>query len=821
VDPTQLPVYEQKQRILDTLSENQVIVVESPTGTGKTTQIPQILYNAGYARSGMIGVTQPRRIAAVSVCEYIAWQLGKTVPEIIGYKMRFDDHTDPTTQIKIMTDGILLQEIKADYHLSRYNVIMVDEAHERSLNIDFILGLLKRILGERPSFKVIISSATINAEVFSEYFDECPIVKIDAKAYPVKTIYEPPKAEGDYDELQAKIQEIVSRDVKNGRAKGDFLVFLSGVRAIKDCIAAVKKLKEAGRLEPLPLYARLSSDEQEKVFQDYPGKLKVIVSTNIAETSVTIDGVTTVIDSGLAKMNFYNKRTFTSSLVEVPISRASCNQRKGRAGRTAPGNCYRLYTRQDYDGRPLFTTEEIYRTDLSEVVLRMAELGIRDFESFDFLSQPDKPGILSAVQTLMLLEALDERRELTRIGQMMTQFPMLPQHSRAIVEAIMHYPNVIEEVLIAASFLTTNNPFLLPIGEEMEARKAHHAFRDPYGDFISYLKIYRGFLQAGNRKAFCDRSYLDMEVLEEIVNIKEQLEEIVSTMGVPILSSRNIREYLCAVSRGLIQFVCRRSGRGIYSTLTAGKIFIHPGSVMFQENPEYIVAGEIVKTTRMYARSVSKLNPEWIRQISPQLYDDLVRPPRDKKALKQPRDFTNQIKIGNQTFRIDKDKGRKVVLLPWDSLKRVLNSFDPSLIPDFKNLRGKILYRGYEILSGVRLNSLINVARKIDPARDTVKSWPRGNYSYPQGAETLCGNLDKLSGLCSRKKKSKRMGFLALYSDGDGHYWFKCVKSFHGALSESLASLDCLADEVPEAEEPGHIERINATFRRLSKMLET
>ena len=385
MDPTRLPVYEQKQRILDTLAENQVIVVESPTGTGKTTQIPQILYEAGYTRSGIIGVTQPRRIAAVSVCEFIAKQLNKSVPEVIGYKMRFDDRTDLTTQIKIMTDGILLQEIKADYHLSRYSVIMVDEAHERSLNIDFILGLLKRILKERPQFKVIISSATINAEIFSEYFDECPIVKIDAKAYPVSTIYDPPRSESDYEAMQDKITDIVDRTVREKR-DGDFLIFMPGVKAIKDCIQNLGELKSSKRLELLPLYARLSSDEQEKVFQSYPGKSKVIVATNIAETSVTIDGITTVIDPGLAKMNFYNKRTFTSSLIEVPISRASCNQRKGRAGRTAPGSCYRLYTRKDYDDRPLFTTEEIFRTDLSEVVLRMAELGIKDFESFDFLS---------------------------------------------------------------------------------------------------------------------------------------------------------------------------------------------------------------------------------------------------------------------------------------------------------------------------------------------------------------------------------------------------------------------------------------------------
>ncbi|MDR2109740.1 MAG: DEAD/DEAH box helicase, partial [Spirochaetaceae bacterium] len=424
-----LPVYKHKDLILSALETNQVVVVESPTGSGKTTQLPVILHAAGYAKNGAIGVTQPRRIAALSVSEFIARQLGTTIPGIVGYKMRFEDKTADSTAIKIMTDGILLQEMKLDPLLSRYGCMVVDEAHERSLNIDFILGLLKRVLETRKDFKVIISSATINAQVFSEYFGECPVVKIDAITYPVTLIYDPPVFSGEdrsgggggfrgepggnrggagggrigegrgnlaAEALIDRINSIVERFIGEKR-KGDILIFLPGEKMIKDCMSRLALGPAGSCLRILPLYGRLGKEEQERVFEAPPrGKTKVVISTNIAETSVTIDGVTTVIDSGLSKLNYYNPRTFTSSLVEGPISKASGNQRKGRAGRTQEGTCYRLYTRRDFENRPLFTTEEIFRTDLSEVVLRMADLGITAFEEFDFISPPGREGLIAA-----------------------------------------------------------------------------------------------------------------------------------------------------------------------------------------------------------------------------------------------------------------------------------------------------------------------------------------------------------------------------------------------------------------------------------------
>jgi HrpA-like RNA helicase len=652
-----LPVYQHKDLILAALEGSQAVVVESPTGSGKTTQLPVILEGAGYGKNGIIGVTQPRRIAAMSVSDFIARQLGFSAPGEsgcpIGYKMRFEDRTNPGTRIKIMTDGILLQEMKLDPWLSKYGVMVIDEAHERSLNIDYILGLLKRVLEERKEFKVIVSSATINAEVFSEYFGECPVVKIDAQNYPVTMVYDPPilttepaRDRGERSEapgnlageaLLVKIETIVERIVSEKRP-GDILIFLPGEKMIKDCMNRLVFSHMGSFLHVLPLYGRLGREEQERVFDKAPpAKIKVVISTNIAETSVTIDGITSVIDSGLSKLNYYSPRTYTSSLVESPISRASANQRKGRAGRTGPGTCYRLYARKDFENRPLFTTEEIYRTDLSEVVLRMADLGITDYQEFDFISPPDREGIAAAVETLNLLDALEQDLSLSKVGKMMTEFPLAPRQSRIIVEAILRYPQVIEETVIAAAFLSTQSPYVLPPGEELDARKAHHGFRDPQGDFVSYLKLYRAYTTAGNKAKFCEKNYLDERAMAEIVNVVIQLEEIVSAMKVPILSGGSIEDYLCCVGRGLIQFVCVREdavksgrvSREIYRSLTADRIMIHPGSVMFSRNrdqgregPRYIVAGEIVRTTRMYAMSVSPVSLETLGKISPLLLEE-------------------------------------------------------------------------------------------------------------------------------------------------------------------------------------------------------
>lgn len=852
IEYKKLPVYEQKQRILDTLKDNQVIVVQSPTGSGKTTQIPVILYEAGYAQSGTIAVTQPRRIAALSVSEFISKQLNTTYPGLVGYKMRFEDKTDATTKIKIMTDGILLQEMKLDPWLSKYSVIMVDEAHERSLNIDFVLGLLKRVLAERKDFRVIVSSATMNAEAFSAYFDGCPIVTIDTITYPVTIVYDTPSipastiSEAATDALLTKICNTVDRILANNEP-GGILIFLPGEKIIKDCLWKLDHSPFSRKIHTLPLYGRLAKEEQEKVFDPAPfGKKKVIISTNIAETSVTISDITTVIDAGLAKLNFYNPRTFTSSLNETAISKASCNQRKGRAGRTQPGICYRLYSRKDYDTRPMYTTEEIYRTDLSEVVLRMAELGITDFQNFDFISPPGKEGIIGAVDTLNMLQALDSDNTLSSIGKLMVEFPLEPRISRIIIEAIMKYPNVLEEALIAAAFLSANSPFLLPQGEEMEARKAHHNFRDMQGDFVSYLHIFKGYTSSPDKEKFCKKNYLDDRVMAEIENINVQLKDIVSKMNIPIMGGGNKGDYLCCIASGMIQFVCIRTGKNTYRSLTADKICIHPGSVLFRQDPLFIVAGEIVRTSRMYAMSVSPLTKSLLHQISPTLLNLLenTKSPKDKKTnekektskkekeskQKLQKDETisgikvssDSITLGNQTFDIKKVKGKKQVQLSFDRfIYATTNDLNSKQMKQINDLKGKIIYsNNYELLTGEKLELIIKLAKSLNLRPIDEKDWNRKlniNIYEKNTTELLVSSLENVLKVAIAKKKSREYGFICLFTDDNGNYWYKVSRGFITALNESLSSLETLAEKT-EIFTEDQLEKINNLYRLLTSL---
>ena len=912
---TQLPVYEQKARILESLERHQVIVVESPTGSGKTTQLPVILHEAGYTQTGMIGVTQPRRIAALSVSEFIAHQLKVPLGDTVGYKMRFEDHTSPGTKIKIMTDGILLQELKLDPWLSKYSVIMVDEAHERSLNIDFILGLLKRILQERHDFKVIISSATINTDMFSMYFNECPVIKIDAMTYPVTLIFDPPAITASTETLAAetalldKIAVIVGRILSEGRP-GAILVFLPGERAIKNCIERLSHESWFRKLYPLPLYGRLSKEEQERVFKSPPfGKKKIVIATNIAETSITINDIAAVIDSGLSKLNFYNPFTYTSSLDEAPVSKASCNQRRGRAGRTQEGVCYRLYTRKDFETRVMYTTEEIYRTDLSEVVMRMAELGIYDFANFDFISPPGKKGIIGAVDTLNMLGALESDNSLSKIGQMMCLFPLSPRQSRMIVEAVLYYPESIEDVLIAAGFLSARSPFLFPDGHELEARKAHAAFRDPLGDFVSFLKVYRQYMQAENQKKFCDRFYLDERIMAEIANIKEQLELIVSDMGVPILSGGKPADYLTAVARGMIQFVCAAQGRDVYRSLTTEKISIHPGSCMYKEHQAFIVAGEIVRTSRMYAMSVSPLSKDIVALVAPALLDKkAAQQVRAKagngdgkadraasgtgkgggknaqgagvsgklsgssgKAVGQGSRISSTGAIGEKQpqtvsicgtpYIVQKMKGKKQLLLPWEQFSRTIEQLraerqqtgktdadwdtqkgtaaetvgssqevspleNGSIVYDgrleqLKNLRAKITFGSYELLAGEKFGLVLSIAEAfpLQPL-DSETPFPRTkNFTLPDDTAALLEQLPLIFRTVAAKQKSKQLGFITLFNDGNGTFWLKTSRGFHTALHENLASLQQLIDSAGSELDEAQTAAVNSLYSKIAKLI--
>ncbi len=859
IDYTKLPVYEQKERILECLKENQVIVVQSPTGSGKTTQIPVILHEAGFSKSGMIAVTQPRRIAALSVSEFIAKQLKTNYPGLVGYKMRFEDKTDATTKIKIMTDGILLQEMKLDPWLSKYSVIMVDEAHERSLNIDFVLGLLKRVIAARADFKVIVSSATMNAESFSRYFSNCPIVTIDTITYPVTMVYDPPLGKPTTttatgcEYILSKIENTIDRILDN-KEDGDILVFLPGEKIIRDCVKRLSYSSFRSKIHIVPLYGRLPKEEQERVFDAPPfGKKKVVISTNIAETSVTINGITTVIDSGLAKLNYYSPKTYTSSLVEMPISKASSNQRRGRAGRTCPGTCYRLYSRKDFDSREEYTTEEIYRTDLSEVVLRMAELGITDFESFDFISPPERDGIAGAVETLNLLGALNKDNTLSSIGKLMVEFPLEPRISRILVESILHYPDVIEEAVIAASFLSAQSPFVLPSAEETDARKAHQAFRDIQGDFVSYVKLFRTYESMKNQQRFCQNNYLDEQVMAEIANIKQQLEEEISHLGIPIGNGGSMDDYLCCIASGMIQFVCVREGKENYRTLTAEHISIHPGSCMFRTDPLFIVAGEIVRTTRTFAMSVSPLTKALLAKISPELEQRLKEARgtrgrsltgnlefkgstfREQKGKLLGRDdghfggkkikdkSENEITIGGTVFEIEKQKGKKVLILPFQKFKDAIAiEKDSNKMAIVAGIRGKLIIKGAGVLSGEKVELITKVVRKLNLTPVSENQWPKKlniNALEEGGVERLINALDYVMRV-TPAKKSKEYGFITLFSDGKGTYWFKVSRGFATALNESIASIQLIIDSYSQMLSVDGKEKVGNLYRLLNSLYE-
>lgn len=823
IDYQKLPVYEQKQKILDCLKDNQVIIVESPTGSGKTTQIPVILYEAGYSTNGIIAVTQPRRIAAISVSEFISKQLKTEYPGLVGYKMRFEDNTNQDTKIKIMTDGILLQEMKLDPWLSKYSVIMVDEAHERSLNIDFVLGLLKRVLQERKDFRVIVSSATMNTQVFSEYFNNAPIVSIDTITYPVSVIYDAPSkeisttTEAGAELILNKIVSTVERVLDNDD-DGGILIFLPGEKIIKDCVFKLSHSPFGRRLFILPLYGRLAKEEQERVFEKCPiGKKKVVISTNIAETSVTISDISTVIDSGLAKLNFYSPRTFTSSLIETSVSKASCNQRKGRAGRTREGTCYRLYPRNNFEMRPLYTTEEIYRTDLSEVVLRMSELGITDFYNFDFISPPGHEGIIGAVDTLNMLGALDLDNTLSSIGQMMVKFPLEPRISRIIVESIMRFPEVLDKVLIASSFLSANSPFVLPQGEEIEARKAHHRFRDIQGDFVSYLHLYEAYCQSPFKEKFCKKNYLDERVMAEIDNINFQLHEIVSRMNIPISTGENIQDYLCCIAAGMIQFVCIRVGREKYRSLTANNICIHPGSVMFKQDPLFIVAAEIIKTSRIFASSVSPLTKKVLDIINPSLYDKLLECKKlkdEEEIIKIKTTETHQTKtekseksetkdglsLGGFVFKTKSVKGKKTAILPiQDFLQAIATEKNENKLNNAAQIKCKIVTSDNGVLlENEKLSLAITLAQTLDLTPISEKKWNRKmnvNIYEEKGRETLIKSLDCILKVAIAKQKNREYGFICLFNDGNGNYWFKISRGFSTALVESHSSIETLIEE--------------------------
>lgn len=618
----ELPIHAMRDEIVRAVIGNQVTIVVGETGSGKTTQIPVFLYEAGFAHHGRIGVTEPRRIAATSVAYFVAGELGTEPGAVVGYQVRFDSNVDPDVAIKFMTDGILLREFQGDPMLSRYSVIMVDEAHERSENIDFVLGLLKGLLAKRSDLKVVIASATIDSEKFSRYFGGAPIIKVSGQAYPVEVIYQTREIE-QYRMIDEIAKQVV--EIHSSEKEGDILVFLEG----KSEIGALIRELEARNLKDvsiLPAYSGISPEEQEKIFLQSYRNRKIVVATNMAETSITIEGIRYVVDSGRIKENHFNPNTGIGSLDSVSHSKAGCDQRKGRAGRTQPGVCYRMYTEADYLARREFTEPEIRRVSIAGVVLALKDLGIGEVEKFDFIDPPDPEAFREAHATLIALGAIaKEGSGITELGRKMAKLPLDPRIARMLLEADKY--GCVLEVATVAAFLSVAHVLAMPQGKEEEAKTAHRQFKNNRSDALTFLEIWKRYVASNYSSDWCYKNFLNGRSLREIESVREQLFHILDQCGMVISESDDEEKVVKSVVSGLLYNLFRRQGRYNYSAIFRNDMyadsFIHPSSGLFGRpyaTPEWIVATEVVRTKKTYARNCTEVNLEWLPELLPHLF---------------------------------------------------------------------------------------------------------------------------------------------------------------------------------------------------------
>jgi ATP-dependent helicase HrpA len=648
--PSELPILAKKEAILAAIRKNPVVIITGETGSGKTTQIPKMCLEAGRGLSGMIGCTQPRRIAAVSVARRIAEEMDEELGRSVGYKIRFDDCISQSTFIKFMTDGILLMEAQRDRLLNAYDTIIIDEAHERTLNIDFALGILKNILLLRRDLRVVITSATIDAEKFSASFADAPIIEVSGRVYPVSVRYEPidhgpgEERENAVTYIDAAIKTV--EDLTGKRDRGDILVFMPTEQDIRETGEALR-----GRLGPdavvAPLFSRLSRAEQQLVFRQTPRR-KIVIATNIAETSLTIPGIRYVVDTGLARISVYNPRSSTAGLPVRAISRSSADQRKGRCGRVESGVCIRLYSEEDYSGRPLYTAPEILRSNLAGVILRMLSLGLGEIDTFPFIDTPAPKSIHEGLETLQELGAIernDSRKgwRLTKTGMLMARLPIDPRIARMIIEAKKE--NCLREILIIAAALSIQDPRERPSEKEREADRAHAAFRDPASDFISLLTIYnRIYPPGGGRKSqgqirrFCRESFLSYRRIREWHDVQDQLFTILKEYRFLPDSNRKRREdasdtqgdhlspppksgveTYAAIHRsilsGFLSHIALMKEKNLYTATKGRQVMIFPGSGLFKHGGNWIVAAEIVETSRLFARIVANIESSWLEQL--------------------------------------------------------------------------------------------------------------------------------------------------------------------------------------------------------------
>ncbi|WNI23460.1 ATP-dependent RNA helicase HrpA [Streptomyces sp. ITFR-16] len=637
--PEQLPVSQKKDEILEAIRDHQVVIVAGETGSGKTTQIPKICMELGRGVRGMIGHTQPRRIAARTVAERVAEELKTPLGEAVGWKVRFTDQVNPdATFVKLMTDGILLAEIQTDRELLAYDTIIIDEAHERSLNIDFLLGYLARLLPKRPDLKVVITSATIDPERFARHFGEAPIVEVSGRTYPVEVRYRPLLEEDSEDADRDQITAICDAvDELQSEGPGDVLVFLSGEREIRDTADALGK-RNLRHTEVLPLYARLSHAEQHRVFQRHTGR-RIVLATNVAETSLTVPGIKYVIDPGTARISRYSHRTKVQRLPIERISQASANQRKGRCGRTSDGICIRLYSEDDFLTRPEFTDPEILRTNLASVILQMTAAGLGDIEKFPFIDPPDHRNIRDGVQLLQELGALEQEEKspregkkgqrLTPLGRKLSQLPVDPRLARMVIEAEKN--GCAREVMVIAAALSIQDPRERPSEKQTQADQQHARFKDETSDFLAFLNLWRYIREqqkergSSSFRRMCKQEYLNFLRIREWQDIYAQLRTVAKQMGIAVEEPKGdegIPEQAVHTSllAGLLSHIgLKDTEKNEYLGARSAKFAIFPGSALFKKQPRFVMSAELVETSRLWARVNARVEPEWIEPLAEHL----------------------------------------------------------------------------------------------------------------------------------------------------------------------------------------------------------
>ncbi|MEU1407620.1 ATP-dependent RNA helicase HrpA [Streptomyces sp. NPDC005728] len=628
--PEQLPVSQKKDEIAAAIRDHQVVIVAGETGSGKTTQIPKICLELGRGVRGMIGHTQPRRIAARTVAERVADELRAPLGEAVGWKVRFTDQVNPdATFIKLMTDGILLAEVQTDRELRAYDTIIIDEAHERSLNIDFLLGYLAQLLPKRPDLKVVITSATIDPERFSRHFGDAPIVEVSGRTYPVEVRYRPLLEEDAEDADRDQITAITDAvEELMGEGKGDILVFLSGEREIRDTADALTR-KNYRFTEILPLYARLSHAEQHRVFQPHTGR-RIVLATNVAETSLTVPGIKYVIDPGFARISRYSHRTKVQRLPIEAVSQASANQRKGRCGRTSDGICIRLYSEDDFLARPEFTDAEILRTNLASVILQMTAAGLGDIEKFPFIDPPDHRNIRDGVQLLQELHALDPaqkdvRKRLTDTGRKLAQLPVDPRLARMVLEADKN--GCVREVMVIAAALSIQDPRERPSDKQAQADQQHARFKDETSDFLAYLNLWRYVREqqkergSSSFRRMCKQEYLNFLRIREWQDIYTQLRTVAKQMGIHVNEDDAPGDRVhVSLLAGLLSHVgmkdVKDGNKNEYLGARSAKFAVFPGSALFRKQPKFLMSAELVETSRLWARVNAKIEPEWVEPLA-------------------------------------------------------------------------------------------------------------------------------------------------------------------------------------------------------------